>query len=315
MTRKVPANNKNDFLEMARNYYRNNPGRARLVDDFDRTYRAKDALRWCFHTPFPSNLLRHAFMFYDSDQLALCQFLITDASRIIQEQPKRTGHFQLYRGMKLPNRVVDQFETHTGKLVCASDFIICTKSRTIALELASSPGYRCDLSSILFKIECDVPVKFAELSIENRPPMSIFDVGTTFRIVCFNRGAISVVKMKAVSNEGKRLALEYKDSHREISVKILLDQLRAQPGQPSSAPRLLNTALSKDELEAEGHVKTGQIDLAIAVYQRVHPVSTAVLLRLGQLYADNKGDYENALNYYKQAMKTQEKVNDQTVLI
>ena len=50
---------------MARTYYRNNPRRLRFITDFERTYRPKDALRWCFRNPFPSHLLQRAFMSQD----------------------------------------------------------------------------------------------------------------------------------------------------------------------------------------------------------------------------------------------------------
>ena len=207
--------------------------------------------------------------------------------------------------MKMSKQVVDQFERYTGQLVCASSFIACNKSRALALNLATSPGYRSDLLSILFEIECDDTVKVIETPIQNRSSMSIFDIGTTFRSICFHRDTIVVIKMRAISGDGKRLAQEYKDNHREISVTTLLKQLAQLP---SSSPT--QSSRSTETYEAEELVKNGQIDLAIAAFQRLHPVSIEILLRRGQLYANQKGDYDNGLQYYSQVLKLQEKVNN-----
>ncbi|CAF4837867.1 unnamed protein product [Rotaria sp. Silwood1] len=311
---------------MARDYYRTNPRRIRLVDEFDRTYRPKEALHWSIQDSFPSYLLRHAFISCQSEQLNLCRFLIADTSRLIQQQSKRTGSLQLYRGMKLPSKLVDSFETHTGKIMCACGFFTCTKSRTTALELASSPGYRTDLSSVLFKIDCDVSVKLAEMSTEDRSPIVIFDVGTTFRIICVNRATISIIKMKAVPDQGKKLVQDYKNNHKGETIQTMLEQLLApqklslsppsKPIQPSSSsvqPLDSKPMISDDELQAENHIKNGKIDLAIAAYQRISPVSASIFVRIGHLYADKKGDYDNALNCYMQALKIQEERGEDTV--
>ncbi|CAF0930870.1 unnamed protein product [Rotaria sordida] len=119
--------------------------------------------------------------------------------------------------------------------------------------------------------------------------------------------------METAFEEGKRLARQYRGSHKALTVKTMLDQLITQP-RPSSPPAcsLENVLVSEpksatDELEAEDYVKNDQIDSAIAIYQRIHPISVSILLRLGQLYADKKGDYGNALYYYIQALRIQEK--------
>ena len=221
---------------MARIYYRNNQRRLRLVSEFERMYRPNYAIRWCASVPFPSYLLQHAFISFQPEQLHLCRFLIADASRMLQQQPKRARNIQLYRGMKLPSQLVDQLEMHTDKLMCTSGFFTCTKSRTVALELASAPGYRSDLSSVLFKVDCDPSTNLADVSTEGRPPMVIFDTATAFRIICVNRGATSIVKMKTVPDEGKKLALHYLEDHKEKTVQELLDELSIPPKSSSPPP-------------------------------------------------------------------------------
>lgn len=50
--------------------------------------------------------------------------------------------------------------------------------------------------------------------------------------------------------------------------------------------------------------------MAIVTYRRIEPTTPRILNTIGQLCADRKGDYEYALQCFKQALKMQEKVLD-----
>ncbi|CAF2514937.1 unnamed protein product [Rotaria sp. Silwood2] len=320
-SQKAKQNSKSYLVEQARNYYRGNSKRLKLIDEFDKSYRANDSLRWCFRSPFPSRPLRYALMSPTLNQLSSYQFLITDAVRILQQQSKRTGHGQVYRGMKLPNELVDMFETHMGELVCVNGFFMCTKLRNIELQSAASPGYRSDLSSVLFKIDFDAAARLAEVPMENGSIIVVFDVATSFRVVCVNRGTMSIIKMKTTSDEGKKLALEFKEKNKGKTIKMLLDELSAPP-KPATPPpatkievrnepiQINNSQISEDELEAKKHLKRGDIDQAIAAYQRIRPMPVRILKLIGQLSADEKEDYDTAVECYRQALKMQEEAGE-----
>lgn len=295
---------------MARAYYQNHSRRLQCVDDFDRTYRSKEAVRWCIRTPFPSNLLRHAFICQDFDQLSLFRFLLVDASRIIQQPSRTAGFLQLYRTMKVTPEIIERFEKHLGHLVCATDFFTCTKSRAMALELATSFRSRTDLLVILFKIDCDATVKVRQTPVPNRPSVFVFDIGTTFRLLSFSRQTMIVIKLRAVAGEGKRFVQEYKQTHRDVSIPTLLKELAERRRHTPRQFSISNEGMKVDEL-----LKNGQIDQAIDVLQRFQPVSAPILVRLGHLYAEKKGEYDNALTYYTQALKLQEKVTSVPQLI
>ncbi len=66
--------------------------------------------------------------------------------------------------------------------------------------------------------------------------------------------------------------------------------------------------MSDDEIQAQDLVKHGEIDEAIAIYQRLKPDSARVLNIIGGLYLEKKGDYDSAINYYEKALQIQEKV-------
>ena len=223
---------KNNLVEQARSYYRGNPKSLKLVDEFDKSYRPNDSLRWCLRSPFPWRPLRCALMSRTTNLLSSYQFLILDATRILQQQSKNSGQGQVYRGLKLSNELVDLFEAHTGELVCTNGFFICTKARNSELQLAATAGYRTDLTSVLFKIDYDASARYAEVAIENGSSVFVFDVATSFRVVCVNRGTMSIIKMKTAPDEGGKLASEYKKKNKEKTIKMLLDELSPPPPVP-----------------------------------------------------------------------------------
>jgi tetratricopeptide (TPR) repeat protein len=66
--------------------------------------------------------------------------------------------------------------------------------------------------------------------------------------------------------------------------------------------------MTAEEIKAKKYAARGDIDLALVEYRRIQPPTARVLIAIGQLCADRKGDYEYALQCFKQALKMQEKV-------
>ncbi|CAF2520941.1 unnamed protein product [Rotaria sp. Silwood2] len=328
LTHRKASSNKTDFIEMARLCYRDNSRIMEMIDEFEKSYRSSEILHWCFRSPFPNRFLHHAIHSHNLEQLNVCRFIFIDANRFFQQQPKHKSSDQFYRGMKLTKEVLDQFESHVGQLVCTSGFFPCTKSRTHALSLASLPGYRSDLLSVLFKIDCDSTSMYSQLSNKMSSNVIIFDVSISFRVINVHRGQMSVIKMKPAIIDGKQIAQDYLEQHHDQSIKSVLDQLLAPPRvqtPPLSPPPplpLLQTIISTtsistrsssvndNELEAQKHLEQGQIDLALAAYRRIYPVSAKILNIIGRLCAEKKKDYDCALEYHTQALRIQEQTGE-----
>ncbi|CAF1538792.1 unnamed protein product [Rotaria magnacalcarata] len=66
------------------------------------------------------------------------------------------------------------------------------------------------------------------------------------------------------------------------------------------------------ETKAQQLLKDGKIDQAIAMYLCIKPESARILVIIGILYAEKKGDYKSAIIFYKKALKIQEKNGDDT---
>ena len=63
------------------------------------------------------------------------------------------------------------------------------------------------------------------------------------------------------------------------------------------------------ELKAKNYEERGEIDLAIAEYQCIQPVSWRALKHMGRLYASKKGDYNKAMECFTKSLQIQQKVN------
>ncbi|CAF1612815.1 unnamed protein product [Rotaria magnacalcarata] len=322
MNRKI-SSKKETFVAATRQHYRDNVMINRIIDEFDKSYRSTEVLKWCFHSPFPSRFLHHALRSHNQEQLHACHFLFSDASRFFQQSAKRKSTEKVYRGMKLSGDLLDILKAHTGQLVCTNGFFPCIKSRTNALTLASIPAYRTDLLPVLFKIDCDASVPFIEVADKYSAPLMVFDVCTSFRILYVNRDQMTIIKMRTASDAGKKIALDFIEQHQDKTLQSLLGELMRQPipPKPASIPVLRSTSrpnsnsqrdstLTLEEIKAQKCIEKGEIDRALAIYQRIQPVTPRILNAIGQICADRKEDYKHALQCHIKALKMQEEAGE-----
>ena len=75
------------------------------------------------------------------------------------------------------------------------------------------------------------------------------------------------------------------------------------------------SVIADEEIEAQNLIKHGQIDQAIAIYQRLKPDSGRILHLLGVLHAEKKGDQHTAIDYFQQALQIKEEVCLKDILI
>jgi hypothetical protein len=69
-----------------------------------------------------------------------------------------------------------------------------------------------------------------------------------------------------------------------------------------------DTILTVDEMKAQKYAERGEIERALAAYQRIKPVTARILNAIGQLSAEKKRDYIYAVQCHTEALKMQEEV-------
>ena len=67
--------------------------------------------------------------------------------------------------------------------------------------------------------------------------------------------------------------------------------------------------LLKDQTQLNEYLKRNEIEQALTFYQHMKPRTVQLLNTIGQIYAEKKGDYDSAINYYKEAIRMQEAVS------
>lgn len=63
-----------------------------------------------------------------------------------------------------------------------------------------------------------------------------------------------------------------------------------------------------DEARAQEFIESKQIDRALEIYQRLRPQTARIFNIIAVVYAERKGDYESAIEYFKRALTLLEAV-------
>ncbi|CAF4859024.1 unnamed protein product [Rotaria sp. Silwood1] len=230
------------MIGACRLYCRGNLKELKFIDEFDRTYRSVDAIRWYSKQCFVYKIVSKALRCEDINQLHLLRFFIGDLSESLAREHKKILFsnqklLNVYRGVKLSNDEFNKLKEANGKLISTNSYFSTSQCRLQALAFAKKPTEQDDLSYVLFEIECNIEelgenVIFADItnfSEYTQEKEVLFDLGTSFRIEnIINEKQLWVVKLKA-TNEGRNIVQYYVEETRreteEKSVIIMFERL------------------------------------------------------------------------------------------
>ncbi|CAF4525316.1 unnamed protein product [Rotaria sp. Silwood2] len=334
---------KKQMIDACRLYYRGNSKELKFIDEFDRTYRCDDAIRWYSKQCFVYKIVNKALRCEDINQLHLFRFFIGDLSESLAREHKKILFsnqklLNVYRGVKLSNDEFNKLKEANGKLISTNSYFSTSQCRLQALAFAKKPTKRDDLSYVLFEIECNIEelgenVIFADIANFSEYPQEkevLFDLGTSFRIEnIINEKQLWVVKLKA-TNEGRNIVQYYVEETRreteEKSVVIMFGRLLCDMGQYQKAELYFEQILIDPNgediawiehnlgrvFQSKGDWKKAReyYDRAYHRMIKVNPPRTKdsayVLNNIGSILHD-QGKYNEALKFYKQTLTIQEK--------
>ncbi|CAF3404239.1 unnamed protein product, partial [Rotaria sp. Silwood2] len=281
----LDKNAKTDMICKLKECYRNNNKQLKLIDEFDRTYQAEDALRWYTSQPFIYKQVNRALRTEDIEQLHQFRYFIAGlCSNITKEHQyirELVDNIKLYRGFVMSTTEFEKFKKHVGKLVSINGFLSTSRAKDVAKVFAGKPVH--NKRSVLFEIECDVDhlqdaIIFADIARFSKHPDEqevLFDLGPTFEILCIDEYEPDcwLVKLKAV-DAGEKISKEYLETNRKEfngeSSAIAYASLLAQIGNFQKALNFYKQLLqnSKDEDDARIHFGIGTVYFSIRDFDK-----------------------------------------------
>ncbi|CAF3772557.1 unnamed protein product [Rotaria sp. Silwood1] len=186
------------MISECRAYYRNDPIQSAQINEFERNYELKDAIRWYTKPGFLFYLVNKALRSQDMWALYKFRYYIMDLSYFLEQisTSQSLPPIRLYRGAKLNRIELEQLQV--GCLVSTNGFFSCSTDRHVAEMFLgidpnthSSSNYKRDASqqSVLFIIDVDCTVseknvvadisRYSDIPDENE---MIFNFGSTFII-------------------------------------------------------------------------------------------------------------------------------------
>ena len=239
---------KQDLVQFLRQRYRSNNKQIRLINEFERSYKPDDAIRWYTGQPFLYRHVNKALRTEDIDQLYIFRFFISDLckslfreSGIFKEYGSRVT---LYRGTRISIEECEKLKTNEGHLISMNGFMSTSLSIDVALSFAGTSNETHQ--AVLFEIECDLNevesvvlaqiVRFSAIQSEEEV---LIDIGAVFQLMSVkSQKNLMLIKMKA-TDEGMKISKIYleinQDELKEKNVRIIWGDLLLDMGKSDQA--------------------------------------------------------------------------------
>lgn len=287
--------------------YIDKPEELAVIDEFDKTYKKTDAIRWytkqsCVFKEF-NNALRISCL----NIILSFRFYLKDlAAQLREEQPKfpdlnSNGIVTLYRGQGMYLEEINRLKTATpGCLISVDSFLSTSRSKDVAIGFAKPDK---DKQPVLFEIKCNLglPSKpFADISSPKFTPFPnekevLFMVGTIF-------------KLQSISYDSKlqlwrlRLRLFNENNHR---LAKLYKSIRDKMGQETDLLTLADLLVQQGDYEHALRVYTRSVfDLISAANLTDHGERNLIQSFMG--IANVQGDlgrYDDSIEFYNEIIK------------
>jgi tetratricopeptide (TPR) repeat protein len=334
---------KRQMLRECRKYYYNDHFEMKKIENFEKTYRACDAIQWYTKPGFLSTLVNKTLRSENVYALYIFRYFIFDLceSLAIKRYSSLTP-ISVYRGTILRRDEVEQLRV--GSLVSTNGFLSSSRDLEVALSFISSDeGFGMSTSRsrndpqqfVLFKIDIDLnqspDVVGADISDVSQIPDEhefLFDLGTTFIItnIFCDEDVIWNIQMTA-SNQVAQRNHQYNSYIRErlleTNAKILFGRMLAHLSEYSLAIKYFHRLLRLLPLQHEDrpniHYQLARMYRFLGKHQQaIHYFRCAKLLQRRSLPYNNYeygmtlaglGTVYMELNDSKQAVKVLEQAS------
>ncbi|CAF2356390.1 unnamed protein product [Rotaria sp. Silwood2] len=293
------AGAKKTMVTTCRNYYRGNITELKNIDDFDRTYKSDEAIPWYTKETFVYKFINKALRTEDVDVLYQFRFYIMDLSEQLERkfktlQEKQKDILRLYRGSKLSQDEVENFQRSIGNLISTNGYLSTSDDRTVAYGFATKSARREGFVRALFEYRVDleevkkiVIADIREFSAFPEEAEVLVDIGASFQIDSCQYSAdedLWHIQVHA-TDQGAELAAEYMEYQKkkmvESNIVLMLGNLLLEMGEYTKAERYFDTILHSEKPNDEEiaciffnfgrtHRLKGDFNRAIKCYNRAY---------------------------------------------
>ena len=337
---RLPQNQqaKQQMISICRDYYRGNTKELELIDQFQREYRADEAIRWYSKNSFVYRSVNKALRAEDVEQLYTFRFFIGDLSNSLAREHEKILSAKervltLYRGAKLDREEFDKLKQNQGRLISTNGYLSTSRLRSPALAFANKPTKRADTIPVLFEIRCDIKkigksVVLADIATFSQYPGEqevLFDLSTVFLLESIKEDqGVQLIRMNA-SNDGEAITKDYLELIRvdsqERSFGIIFGRLMCDLGEYDKSQKYFEQLLKEPEgediawiefnigralyLKGEWREARKYYDRAYNRMENVQPArikETAYVLNNIGIILDSQERYAKALEYHQRAL-------------
>ncbi|CAF2742817.1 unnamed protein product [Rotaria sp. Silwood2] len=206
------SNDRKEILEICKNNYKGNQQEMKIIDEFEKTYKAENAIWWYTRESCFYRMLNKALRVQDFDILFALRFFITDIAKHIKSEYEkfiRTGDnrniIRVYRGQIIGNDELELMKNSIGEYLSMNSFLSTSRNRSTALHFTGLTSEADNVQQILFEIEIDPHLQtkaFADISqisyFQSEDEVLIM-LGALFRIEKVNEDKKKGIWMARVS--------------------------------------------------------------------------------------------------------------------
>ena len=208
-----------EMIEMCQKNYQNSPSDLKKIDEFERTYRSQDAIKWYTSGSFLHRLINNSLRFEDIDTLFKLRYYIYDLHnqlaqlqiQYIETLSADQSVLTLYRGQRMTIIELKKLQKNVDTLISMNSFLSTTTNAEAAIFFAGDGSLDNPETevSVLYQITVDTrlphSIPFAKidyLSVYENEDEVLFSMASVFRIDQVEQyGNLWVVDLTLINKE------------------------------------------------------------------------------------------------------------------
>ena len=257
----VRPTDKNELIELCRQYYAKNNSELAIINEFERTYTNERALWWYTRQSFLYQVLNRAMRVDNVDIIFLFRFFIRDIHQRllkIQRQQLKTTPTCLYRAQLMSELELGTLLSSVGQLISMNTFLSTSLDRDYVLFILGDSDQNSGVRRVLIEIDINPRIQnrtlFADITKESYFPAEsevLFMLGSIFRLTEMSEeNGLWTIRMTLCGDDDHDLKnlQEYMRNHHDLHGFLSIGDVLWKAGKFEQAERYNRRLLCTDDL-------------------------------------------------------------------